>query len=341
MGRRAKVVSKLIVIVVILLVMTQLVRPYAATAQSAKKKVLTTFTVIADMAANVAGDKVDVESITKPGAEIHHYEPTPSDIVRALNSDLILDSGLGLETWAERFYANVPNVPHVTLTTGITPIIISGGPFDGKPNPHAWMSPANALIYVENIRKALTDLDPADTATFSANAQSYSDQIRAVDQYLKQALAVLPQNERILVTCEGAFSYLAHDYGMGELYLWAVNSDQEGTPQQIKHVIDGVTANHIPAVFCESTVNNKAQLTVAAQTGARFGGVLYVDSLTGPDGPAPTYLKMLTVNAQTIITGLLGEAAPPLPTLEATEGAEATSAATMEATGVATPSANQ
>jgi ABC-type Zn uptake system ZnuABC Zn-binding protein ZnuA len=139
------------------------------------------------MAVNVAGDKVDVASITKPGAEIHHYEPTPSDIVRAQGADLIMDSGLGLETWAQRFYANLPNVPHVTLSDGVTPIMISGGPFDGKPNPHAWMSPTNALIYVENIRKDLTQLDPQDAATFAANAQAYSDKIRQVDIYLKQS----------------------------------------------------------------------------------------------------------------------------------------------------------
>ena len=273
-----------------------------------KKKVLTTFTILADMAQNVAGDKVDVESITKPGAEIHHYEPTPSDIVRLENADLVLDSGLGLETWAARYYANAPNVQHITMTDGITPIIIQGGPFDGKPNPHAWMSPANALIYVENIRKALTQLDPADAATFTANAKTYSDQLRGVDQYLKQDLAQLPANQRVLVSCEGAFSYLTHDYGMGEYYLWSVNSDQEGTPQQIATVIDEVTANHIPAVFCESTVNDKAQLTVAAQTGARFGGVLYVDSLSDASGPADTYIHLLQYNAETIVAGLTGQA---------------------------------
>jgi manganese transport system substrate-binding protein len=296
----------------IIIVMQVACGPVAAKAsqQNSKKKVLTTFTILADMAANVAGGKVDIESITKPGAEIHHYEPTPSDIVRAEGADLIMDSGLGLETWAVRFYANVPNVPHVTLSEGVTPIMISGGPFNGKPNPHAWMSPSNALIYVENIRKDLTQLDPQDAAAFAANAQTYSEKIRQVDLYLKQSLAALPSNERVLVSCEGAFSYLTHDYGLGELYLWAVNSDEEGTPQQIKNVIDGATANHIPAVFCESTVNDKAQLTVAAQTGARFGGVLYVDSLSTADGPAPTYLKILTVNAQTIINGLLGNATP-------------------------------
>jgi manganese transport system substrate-binding protein len=305
-----KLTSSLIVLLVVLLIgaCQSATTPTQNASGTDKKKVLTTFTILADMAANVAGDKVDVASITKPGAEIHHYEPTPSDIVRAQGANLILDSGLGLETWAARFYANLPNVPHVTLSEGITPIMVTGGPFDGKPNPHSWMSAKNALVYVENIRKALTDLDPTDAATFAANAQSYSDQLRAIDGDLKQTLDTLPSNERVLATCEGAFSYLTRDYDLGELYLWAVNSDQEGTPQQIRHVIDEVTANKIPAVFCESTVNDKAQQAVAAQTGARFGGLLYVDSLSEPTGPAPTYLKLLKANAQTIITGLLGDA---------------------------------
>src|SRR3989344_1609945 len=270
-----------------------------------KKKVLTTFTILADMASNVAGDKIEVVSITKPGAEIHHYEPTPSDIVRAQDADFILDNGFGLEACAERFYANAPDVPHATLTEGITPIMISGGPFDGRPNPHSWMSPTNAIIYVENIRDAFIDLDPENEAAFRENAEDYINEIKEVDNYLREELSSLPSNQRVLATCEGAFSYLTRDYGMGELYLWAVNSDQEGTPQQIKYVIDEVAENNIPAVFCESTVNDKAQRTVAAQTGAKFGGVLYVDSLSEADGPAPTYLELLKANAGTIVEGLV------------------------------------
>jgi manganese transport system substrate-binding protein len=269
--------------------------------QQERKVIFTTFTVLADMAQNVAGDKVIVTSLTKIGSEIHGYEPTPSDLVRASKASLILDNGFGLERWAEKFYSNLNNVPHVTLSTGITPILISSDAYTGKPNPHAWMSPTNALIYVENIRKALVEFDPANTATFNANAKSYSQAIANIDQKLRQTIATMPNNQRYLVTCEGAFSYLAKDYGLQELYLWSVNADVQGTPQQIRRVIDKVKSERIPVIFCESTVNANAQREVAKQTGAKFGGVFYVDSLSAKDGVAPTYLKLLESNVNTLV----------------------------------------
>jgi manganese/iron transport system substrate-binding protein len=266
-----------------------------------KKKVVTTFTVLADMTQRVAGDKVVVESITKPGAEIHDYEPTPRDVVKAQSADLVIRNGMDLERWFEKFITNLNNVPSVDLSTGITPINIGTGPYDGKPNPHSWMSPANALIYVENIRKALVQIDPANEATFNANAKQYSDDIRKIDELLRAELAKIPENQRWLVTSEGAFSYLAKDYGLKEFFLWPVNADQEGTPKQVKAVVDTVKANQIPVVFSESTISDKPMKQVAIETGARFGGLLYVDSLTDDTGPAPTYLKLLEVNAKTIV----------------------------------------
>jgi manganese transport system substrate-binding protein len=275
--------------------------------QAQKKVVLTTFTVLADMARNVAGDKAIVESLTKPGSEIHDYEPTPSDLTRAQSADLILDNGLGLERWADRFYGTLKDVPHATLTEGIEPIPVSDGPYKNKPNPHAWMSPQNAVIYVENIRKALVDLDPANAATYTANAAAYREQIRAIDPPLRKNLAVVPKSKRFMVTCEGAFSYFTRDYDVQELYLWAMNSEQEGTPQQIRRVVDTVKANQIPVVFCESTVNDKAQRQVASEANARFGGAFYVDSLSDERGNAPTYLKLLKFNATTLVDGLKGK----------------------------------
>lgn len=269
-----------------------------------KKQVLTTFTVLADMAKNVAGDKVEVESITKPGAEIHGYEPTPGDMVRLQKADLVLDNGLNLEKWAEKLYQNVPDVPHVTLTDGITPMPITEGPYKDKPNPHAWMSPVNALVYVENIRKALAEIDPLHAADYAKNATKYREKIKAVDAKLKTDLASLPGSSRYLVSCEGAFSYLIRDYGLKELYLWPINADAQGTPQQIRSVVETVKTNNIQAVFCESTVSDKAQRQVASETSARYGGTFYVDSLSGNDGPTPTYLQLLKYNAKTLIDGL-------------------------------------
>ncbi|MGB3640404.1 MAG: metal ABC transporter substrate-binding protein [Rivularia sp. (in: cyanobacteria)] len=269
-----------------------------------KKVILTTFTVLADMARNVAGDKAIVQSLTKPGAEIHGYEPTPRDLVKAQDADLILDNGLGLERWAQKFYGNVKDVPHVTLSEGVTPIDISEDAYAGKPNPHAWMSPKLALKYVENIRKALVNLDPANAETYNANAQTYSEQIKQVDKKLQKTVAEIPANRRFMVTCEGAFSYLANDYGLKEEYLWAVNSEQQATPQQVKKVINTVRKNKVPTVFCESTVNANAQKQVAKESNAKFGGVFYVDSLTDADGVAPTYFKLLEYNINTLVNGL-------------------------------------
>jgi manganese/iron transport system substrate-binding protein len=274
-------------------------------ADSGKKKVVTSFTIIADMAREVAGDAAVVESITKPGAEIHGYEPTPKDIVKAQSADLVLWNGMNLELWFEKFFANVRDVPSAVLTEGITPVGISEGPYTGKPNPHAWMSPANALIYVENIRRALVKVDPRNEAVYNANAAAYSERIKALDEPVRQKLAGIPESERWLVSSEGAFSYLCENYGLRQLYLWPINADAQGTPQQVKKVIDAVREHQIPVVFSESTVSDKPIRQVARETGARYGGVLHVDSLTDPDGPAPSYLKLLEANAETIVKGFL------------------------------------
>lgn len=275
-------------------------------AEGKRIRVVTTFTILADMARNVAGDRADVESLTPPGAEIHGYEPTPQDIVRVSRADLVLWNGLNLEAWFEKFFANVRDVPSAVLTEGVEPMPIGSGPYTGKANPHAWMSPTNALLYVENIRAALARLDPANAEAYAANAAAYADKIRALDAPIREQLARIPEERRTLVTSEGAFSYLCRDYGLGELYLWPINADAQGTPRQIRAVIDAVRARKIPVVFSESTVSPRPARQVARETGARYGGVLYVDSLTDAKGPAPTYLALLETNARTIVNGFLG-----------------------------------
>lgn len=273
-------------------------------AQAEKKfTVVTTFTVIQDLAQNVAGDAAVVESITKAGAEIHDYQPTPRDIVKAQSADLILWNGLNLERWFTRFFDNIHDVPSAVITEGIGPLPIREGPYNGNPNPHAWMSAANALIYVDNIRKALVQYDPANADTYNRNAKNYAAKIAAVDAPLRARLANIPQQQRWLVTSEGAFSYLARDYAMREAYLWPINADEQGTPQQVRQAIDTVRAQHIPVVFSESTISDKPARQVSKETGARYGGVLYVDSLSAADGPVPDYLSLLNVTIDTIARG--------------------------------------
>ncbi|MDY7014483.1 MAG: metal ABC transporter substrate-binding protein [Cyanobacteriota bacterium] len=278
-----------------------------------QKKVVTTFTILADMARNVAGDKLKVESITRIGAEIHGYEPTPSDLTKARDADLILYNGMNLERWFEPFYNNLGEVPSVQLTEGIETIPIAEGPYQDKPNPHAWMSPQNALIYVENIRKAFVELDPDNADTYNANAAAYSEKLKAIDRELQADLERLPAEQRYLVSCEGAFSYLARDYGLKEIYLWPINAEQQSTPKQIQTAIEDVKTNAVPTVFCESTVSSEGQKEVARATGARFGGNLYVDSLSSEDGPVPTFLDLLEYDARTIANGLLAGSATRNP----------------------------
>jgi manganese/iron transport system substrate-binding protein len=275
-----------------------------ALAQDDHFKAVTTFTVIADMARNVAGDAAIVESITRPGAEIHDYQPTPRDIIRAQDADLILWNGLNLESWFEQFFGNLRDVPSVTVTEGITPINIASGEYDGQPNPHAWMGLDNALVYVDNIRDAFVTHDPANAAIYTANAESYKQQIIDTIAPLRDAILAVPEDRRWLVSCEGAFTYLIADFGMQELYLWPINADSQGTPQQMRRVIDTVRANDIPVVFCESTVSQAPAEQIARETDAVYGGMLYVDSLTDADGAVPTYLDLLRVTSETILRGL-------------------------------------
>jgi manganese/iron transport system substrate-binding protein len=289
---------------VLLLVMSSLWAAIAHGAQQRKPfRIVTTFTVIQDIAQNVAGSAAVVESITKPGAEIHDYQPTPHDIVRAQEADLVLWNGFNLERWFEKFFQNVEKVPSVVVSEGIEPMGISEGPYSGKPNPHAWMSPSNALVYVENIRKALIKHDPANAEAYNRNAAAYAAKIRALDEPLRRRLGSIPENQRWLVSSEGAFSYLVRDYGMREAYLWPINADEQGTPQQVRKVIDLVRKNKIPVVFSESTISDRAAKQVARETGARYGGVLYVDSLSAANGPVPTYLDLLQVTVETIAKG--------------------------------------
>lgn len=275
---------------------------HAALAEK-KLRVVTTFTIIQDIAQNVAGDAAVVESITKPGAEIHDYQPTPRDIVKAQHADLILWNGMNLERWFQRFFENIKQVPAAVVTEGITPLPIREGPYNGNPNPHAWMSATNALVYIENIRKTLVQYDPANAETYNRNAKAYAAKIAALDAPLRERLARIPEAQRWLVTSEGAFSYLAKDYQLKEVYLWPINADEQGSPQQVRRVIDAVRAHHIPVVFSESTISDKPAKQVAKETGAKYGGVLYVDSLSTQGGPVPTYIDLLNVTVQTIAKG--------------------------------------
>jgi manganese transport system substrate-binding protein len=266
-------------------------------------EVLATFTILADMAQEVAGDALEVSSLTRPGAEIHGYDPTPGDIRTAAGAEVILSNGLGLENWVDKLTAD-SDATRVTVTDGIDPVPIEG---TDEPNPHAWMSPALAKVYVDNIVDALSDFRPDHADTFRDNAEAYKSQLDEVQDDLTDGLSHLPENQRALQTCEGAFSYLTRDAGMAESYIWPVNSDAEITPDQIRAAASFVEDNDVPAVFCESTVDPGPKEQLIRDTGARDGGTLYVDSLTEDGGDAPTYLDLIRYDVDTIVEGMRGD----------------------------------
>ena len=270
-----------------------------------KPFVLTTFTILADLAENVAGERLEVKSITKPGAEIHSYQFTPSDIVKTKGAKLIIENGLGLESWISKFTMSAGNIPKVKLTEGLTPLLIDGDAYSGKPNPHAWMSPKKAIYYVDKIVDAFIEIDPEGEQEFRSNASTYKAKLQSLDKELRDSLSFIPRNKRFLVSCEGAFSYLASDYGMKEGYLWPVNAESQVTPKRMVNLIELIKENDVPTIFCESTVSSEAQKEVAKSSGAKFGGTFYVDSLSGSDGPAPTYIDLLRHNVQLITEGLI------------------------------------
>ena len=272
--------------------------------QNNKPFVLTTFTILADLAENVAGERLEVKSITKPGAEIHSYQFTPSDIVKTKGAKLIIENGLGLEAWISKFTMSAGSIPKVKLTDGLIPLLIEGDAYAGRPNPHAWMSPKKALYYVDKIVDAFIKIDPDGEVEFRSNASTYKAKLESLDKELRDSLSLIPKERRFLVSCEGAFSYLASDYGMKEGYLWPVNAESQVTPRRMVNLIEMIKKNDVPTIFCESTVSSEAQLEVAKSSGAAFGGTFYVDSLSGPDGPAPTYIELLRHNVRLITDGL-------------------------------------
>jgi len=267
-----------------------------------KKLILVSFTILEDIVKNIVGNEYYVESITKPGMEVHGYQVTPSDLVRGSKAIIFIENGFGFELWAEKFVNNL-NVERITIANNLEPIFINEDIYKGKPNPHAWISPKRGIIYVDTLLEELSQLDPDNKEKFKKNAQTFKNKLKNIDEDFSLFLNTVQKSKRYLVSCEGAFSYLANDYGLKEAYLWPVNAESQVTPKRMVKVINLVKEKQIPAVFCESTVSSESQESVAYETGAFFGGNLYVDSLSKKNGPAESYLKMLKYNLVTIKNG--------------------------------------
>ena len=267
--------------------------------KSNKKLLLVSFTVLEDIVKNIVGDEFDVKSITKPGMEVHGYQTTPSDLIKGSRAEVFIDNGFGFELWAEKFVSNL-KVKRITMANNLKPLFIGEDAYKGKPNPHAWISPKRGIIYVDTLSRALSELKPESKTVFKKNAEIYKNKLLEIDEDFSLFLNTLKKNQKYLVSCEGAFTYLTNDYGLKEAYLWPVNAESQITPKRMAKVINLVKTNDIPAVFCESTVSSESQLAVARETGAKFGGNFFVDSLSEKNGPASSYIDLLNHNLNLI-----------------------------------------
>ena len=267
--------------------------------KSNKKLLLVSFTVLEDIVKNIVGEEFNVKSITKPGMEVHGYQTTPSDLIKGSRAEVFIDNGFGFELWAEKFVSNL-KVKRITIANNLKPLFIGEDAYKGKPNPHAWISPKRGIIYVDTLSRALSELKPQSKTVFKKNAEIYKNKLLEIDEDFSLFLNTLKKNQKYLVSCEGAFTYLTNDYGLKEAYLWPVNAESQITPKRMAKVINLVKTNDIPAVFCESTVSSESQLAVARETGAKFGGNFFVDSLSEKNGPASSYIDLLNHNLNLI-----------------------------------------
>jgi zinc/manganese transport system substrate-binding protein len=262
--------------------------------------IVASFSIPGDFVRNVGGDRVSVITLVGPEGDVHVYAPSPADARKIADAKLLVINGLGLEGWLPRLLqASGSKAPIITATEGIAPLK-SGLDAD----PHAWQSVANAKIYVANIRDALTSVDPADTEVFSSQAQSYLGKLDALDREVREAIAKIPPSRRKVISTHDAFAYFASAYGIEFIAPVGVSTESEPSARDIAAIIRQIKNEKIAAVFLENISDPRLIRRIAAETGARVGGTLYSDSLTGEKGDAPTYIDMVRHNIRALTSAL-------------------------------------
>jgi zinc/manganese transport system substrate-binding protein len=262
--------------------------------------VVTSFSILGDLARNVGGDRVSVTTLVGPDSDVHVYTPAPADAKKVADAKLLLINGLGLEGWLPRLLqSSGSKAPIIFATKGIAPLKLGS-----DADPHAWQSVANARIYVANIRDALVAAAPADAEVFRANTDAYLAKFDALDREVREAVAKIPQNRRKVISTHDAFGYFAAAYGIEFIAPEGVSTESEPSARDIAGIITQIKTSKIPAVFLENISDPRLIQRIAAETGAKIGGTLYSDSLTGENGDAPTYIELVRHNIKTLTSAL-------------------------------------
>lgn len=280
--------------------------------ESNKLLLVASFSIIYDILQEVGGDLVEVHSMVPIGTAPHEYEPLPTDIKKATEADALFYNGLNLEGGQEGWFLGklVPTVHKeeskvYEVMRGVDPMYLSSE--DGKEqemNPHAFLSPIVGMTMVENVMDALVEIDPRNAETYKKNGEEFLQKLHEIDEMYKEKIAKIPPEKRILVTSERAFQYMTSHYGLQEGYIWTIDTEENGTPHQIKNLVQFIQDNNITALFVESNVDKRPMETVANETGAKIVGEVYSDELGRLGSEGETYTGFLTSNIETIYEGL-------------------------------------
>jgi zinc/manganese transport system substrate-binding protein len=280
-----------------------------ADAAETRLRAVATFSILGDLVAQVGGDRVAVTTLVQPNADAHGYTPAPSDARTLADAQLVVVNGLGLEGWIDRLIkASGTKAPVVVASAGVKPIEVDeddhGHAHGHHDDPHAWQSVANAKIYVGNIRDALARIDPDHAATYAENARTYLATLDALDAEVRTAIAAIPKAQRRIITTHDAFGYFTAAYGLTFIAPQGVSTDSEASPRDVARIIRQIRSEKIPAVFLENIADPRLMQQIARESGAAIGGKVFSDALSGPEGPAPSYVAMMRNNVSAFTAAL-------------------------------------
>ncbi|WP_454920349.1 metal ABC transporter substrate-binding lipoprotein [Abiotrophia defectiva] len=283
----------------------------SVSAQDKKLKVVATNSIIADITKNIAGDKIDLHSIVPVGQDPHEYEPLPDDIKKTTQADLIFYNGINLETggnaWFTKLVENakrVENKDYFAVSEGVKVIHLEGEGETGKEDPHAWLNLENGVIYAKNIAKHLIEKDPSNKDFYQKNLDDYVAKLEALDKEAKTKFDAIPEEKKMIVTSEGCFKYFSKAYNVPSAYIWEINTEEEGTPDQIRDLVKKLKGSKVPALFVESSVDDRPMKTISSETGIPIYAKIFTDSIAEEGQEGDSYYSMMKYNLDKISEGL-------------------------------------
>ena len=278
---------------------------------SSKLNVVATNSIIADITKNIAGDKINLHSIVPVGQDPHEYEPLPEDVKKTSQADLIFYNGINLETggnaWFTKLVENAKkkeNKDYYAVSEGVDVIYLEGQSEKGKEDPHAWLNLENGIIYAQNIAKRLSEKDPANKETYEKNLKAYVEKLSALDKEAKEKFNNIPEEKKMIVTSEGCFKYFSKAYTVPSAYIWAINTEEEGTPDQIKTLVEKLRKTKVPSLFVESSVDDRPMKTVSKDTNIPIYAKIFTDSVAEKGEEGDSYYSMMKYNLEKIAEGL-------------------------------------